>query len=147
VRLEPGPGLVPVAPVVSIEAADGRLAVPELEQLVGSAGEQPELARSSGPACRRGAPQRCVRDRLDGASALRAATGPGGTCAGNRRGLRDGTPELVVCPELAFLVQAARHAAWTSHCNLIGLRYAERRDALARLRGALRGYDLARGAV
>jgi hypothetical protein len=38
----------------------------------------------------------------------------------------------------------ARDLAWTTHANVIGLRYLERRDAHARLRGALAAYDRAR---
>lgn len=53
-------------------------------------------------------------------------------------------PDVVVCPELALLIEAARAAAWTSHCNVLGLRYLERKEALARLRGALAGYDARR---
>ena len=56
-------------------------------------------------------------------------------------------PEIVVCDELAFLIAAARDLAWASHCNVVGLRYVERREAHARLRGALLGYDRARGAL
>lgn len=49
-------------------------------------------------------------------------------------------PELVI-PELAYVLALARDLAWSSHCNVIGLRYVERRDAHARLRGALDAYD------
>lgn len=54
-------------------------------------------------------------------------------------------PELVI-PELAYVLALARDLAWSSHCNVVGLRYVERRDAHARLRGALDAYDRARGA-
>jgi hypothetical protein len=53
-------------------------------------------------------------------------------------------PELVI-PELAYVLALARDLAWSTHCNVIGLRYAERREAHARLRGALAIYDQARG--
>lgn len=55
-------------------------------------------------------------------------------------------PEVVI-PELAYVLALTRDLAWSSHCNVIGLRYLERRDAHARLRGALRAYDIARGAI
>lgn len=58
-----------------------------------------------------------------------------------------GAPDVVVCDELALLIAAARDAAWRSHCNLVGVPYQARREALARLRGALAGYDQARGAL
>lgn len=67
-----------------------------------------------------------------------------------RRGFGHGSPaapDVVVCDELALLIAAARDAAWTSHCNLVGVPYHDRREALARLRGALAGYDRARGAL
>lgn len=67
-----------------------------------------------------------------------------------RRGPAHGSPaapDVVVCDELALLIAAARDAAWTSHCNLVGVAYQERREALARLRGALAGYDRARGVL
>lgn len=50
-------------------------------------------------------------------------------------------PDIVICPELAMLIDAARVAAWTTHCNVTGLRYLDRKEALARLRGALAAYD------
>lgn len=50
-------------------------------------------------------------------------------------------PDVVVCEELAFLLDAIRALAWSSHCNVVGLRYVERREAFARLRGALISYD------
>jgi hypothetical protein len=56
-------------------------------------------------------------------------------------------PDVVVCDELAYLVAAARSASELSHCNHVGLRYYERKDVLARLRGALIAYDRARGVV
>lgn len=56
-------------------------------------------------------------------------------------------PDVVVCEELAFLIEAARSLAWSSHCNVIGLRYLERKEAHARLRGALSAYDRARGVI
>lgn len=52
-------------------------------------------------------------------------------------------PEVVV-PELAYVLALARDLAWSSHCNVIGLRYVERREAHARLRGALAAYDQVR---
>lgn len=51
--------------------------------------------------------------------------------------------EVLECPELAYLIAAARDAAWMTHCNVRGLRYLERKDAVARLRGALAAYDRA----
>lgn len=48
---------------------------------------------------------------------------------------------LVESPELAYLIAAARDAAWQTHCNVTGLRYLERKDSIARLRGALVAYD------
>ncbi len=59
----------------------------------------------------------------------------------------DRPPDVVVCDELAYLVEAARSAARISHCNHVGMRYAERREVLARLRGALIAYDRARDVV
>lgn len=53
----------------------------------------------------------------------------------------DMPPDLIVCPELAYVIALARDLAWSTHCNVIGLRYAERREAHARLRGALAAYD------
>lgn len=55
-------------------------------------------------------------------------------------------PEIMPIPELAYVLALARDLAWSSHCNVIGLRYVERREAHARLRGALAAYDRARGA-
>lgn len=54
--------------------------------------------------------------------------------------------DLVVCDELAMLVAAAREVAWQTHCNVVGIRYLERKEAVARLRGCLSAYDQARGA-
>lgn len=67
--------------------------------------------------------------------------------ATSRQHARFDTPDIVVCDELALLIAAARDAAWSSHCNLVGVAYQERREALARLRGALGGYDRARGVL
>ena len=53
-------------------------------------------------------------------------------------------PDRVI-PELAYVLALARDLAWSTHCNVIGLRYAERREAHARLRGALAVYDSERG--
>ena len=52
-------------------------------------------------------------------------------------------PERVI-PELAYVLALARDLAWCTHANVIGLRYVERREAHARLRGALDVYDQAR---
>ena len=52
-------------------------------------------------------------------------------------------PDQVI-PELAYVLACARDLAWSTHCNVIGLRYVERRDAHARLRGALAAYDAER---
>lgn len=53
-------------------------------------------------------------------------------------------PDVVVCPELALLIDAARAAAWSTHCNVVGIAYLERKEAVARLRGALQAYDARR---
>lgn len=58
-----------------------------------------------------------------------------------------GPLDLVVCDELALLIAAARDAAWQSHCNVIGAAYQDRKESQARLRGALLGYDRARGVL
>jgi hypothetical protein len=55
-------------------------------------------------------------------------------------------PEVVI-PELAYVLALTRDLAWSTHAKVIGLRYIERRDADARLRGALVAYDRARGAI
>lgn len=52
-------------------------------------------------------------------------------------------PDRVI-PELAYVLALARDLAWSSHCNVLGLRYAERREAHALLRGALAAYDAER---
>jgi hypothetical protein len=54
-------------------------------------------------------------------------------------------PEVVI-PELAYVLACARDLAWSTHANVTGLRYLERREAHARLRGALAAYDHARRA-
>lgn len=58
-----------------------------------------------------------------------------------------GPVEIMVCDEMALLIAAARDVAWISHCNVMGLSYVERREALSRLRGALQAYDRERGAL
>lgn len=51
-----------------------------------------------------------------------------------------------VIPELAYVLACARDLAWATRANVVGIRYLERRDAHARLRGALAVYDRARRA-
>lgn len=65
------------------------------------------------------------------------------TTPDSRRPVHSLSLDVLSCPELAFLVAAARDVAWQTHCNVVGLRYHERKDALARLRGALASYDRA----
>jgi hypothetical protein len=48
--------------------------------------------------------------------------------------------EIVVCPELAYLLDAAMDVSHSSHCNVTGMRYIERREAYGRLRGAVIAY-------
>lgn len=54
-------------------------------------------------------------------------------------------PDAII-PELAYVLACARDLAWATHANVVGIRYLERRDAHARLRGALATYDRARRA-
>lgn len=55
------------------------------------------------------------------------------------RGTGTGT-EILECPELAYLVDAAIEVSHSSHCNVVGMRYLERREAYGRLRGAVIAY-------
>lgn len=47
--------------------------------------------------------------------------------------------------ELEAVLTAARDLAWHSHSNMYGPPYADRRQAFARLRGALHVYDQSEG--
>lgn len=44
-------------------------------------------------------------------------------------------------PQLQAVLDCARRVAWTTHANVMGVPYLERRQALAQLRGALHAWD------
>jgi hypothetical protein len=150
---------------VSIEPAllgdDG----PRGEQLESALGWQPELTGQAVPraglhgggdavgarpldlAPRLGAHDDLLDDEVDVRYATTEGNGPGEVVQDAGAGIDGTPPDVVVCDELAYLIEAARAAAWVSHCNVLGAAYYDRKEALARLRGALGGYDRARGVV